>query len=143
MAEHPPAPNGDGLIETSADPRLRTTRGETVIAPQVVETIAQRAAGQTPGVAEVVPDGGGLRRFLHIGGHTQPTSASAEIAQHTTDVTLTVHVAYTAPVFETAEQVRANVMRELRRQTGLEATRVDIVIPKLVVGGFRARPRVR
>ena len=143
MTEHAPAQSSDGTIETSADPRLRTSRGETVISPQVVETIARRVASQTAGVAEVVPDGGGLRRFLHIGGDTQPTSASAEIAQQKTDVTLTVHVAYLAPVFETAEQVRANVMRELRRQTGLEASRIDIVIPKLVVGGFRARPRVR
>jgi uncharacterized alkaline shock family protein YloU len=122
---------------------LRTTRGETIIAPQVVEKIASRAAAETAGVAEVVPSQSGrLRRFLHIAGQAEPTSASAEMVEEVT-IELTVHVAYPHPVFATAEEVRENVVAEVRRQTGLEPAEVDVIVPRLVVDPFRARPRVR
>jgi uncharacterized alkaline shock family protein YloU len=121
----------------------RTARGETIIAPHVVEKIASRAAAETPGVAEVVPsESGRLRRFLHVAGEAEPTSASAEMVEEVT-IALTVHVAYPQPVFATAEEVRKNVVAEVRRQTGLEPAEVDVSVPKLVVNPFRARPRVR
>jgi uncharacterized alkaline shock family protein YloU len=122
---------------------LRTSRGETIIAPNVVEKIASRAAAETPGVAEVVPtESGRLWRFLHVTGDAEPTSASAEMVEEVT-IALTVHVAYPQPVFATAEHVRENVIAEVRRQTGLEPAEVNVTVPTLVAHPFRARPRVR
>jgi uncharacterized alkaline shock family protein YloU len=132
-----PGPAGSDL---TPDPPMQG-RGETVITPKVVETIAARVAAATEGVAEVVP-GSRLGGFLQIGG-PPPASASAKVDQTSTEVQLTIHVAYPAPVFATAGRVRTNVVAELRRQTGLEPSRVDITVPKLVVDASRPRPRVR
>jgi uncharacterized alkaline shock family protein YloU len=90
----------------------------------------------------VPSEAGRLRRFLHVAGDAEPTTASAEMAEDVT-IALTVHVAYPEPVFATAEHVRDNVIAEVRRQTGLEPAEVSVTVPKLVVHASRARPRVR
>ena len=88
-----PAPTAD--LPRAA---LVTPRGETIIAPAVVEKIASRAASEVDGVGGVVE--AGLSRLLpwSVGSGPQPARAAADVRAETVSVDLTVNVLYPEPV---------------------------------------------
>ncbi len=120
---------------------LVTSRGETIIAPAVVEKIASRAASEVDGVGGVVQTG--LSRLLPwtVGGDS-PARASAEVGGETVTVDLTVNVLYPEPVALVTNEVRAHVTRRLAELCGLRATEVNIAVPALVTPPRGARRRV-
>ena len=122
-------------------PGLITSRGETIIAPTVVEKIATRAAAEVDGVGGVVETG--LSRLLPwtVGG-ASPAQASAEVGAETVSVDLTVNVLYPEPVAAVTNEVRAQVVRRLAELCGLRATEVNIAVPALVTPPRRPRRRV-
>ncbi len=119
---------------------LVTSRGETIIAPTVVEKIATRAASEVDGVGGVVQTG--LSRLLPwTVGDAAPARASAEVGGETVTVDLTVNVLYPHPVAAVTRRVRDQVIRRLDELCGLRATEVNIAVPALVAppGGRRRR----
>ena len=118
---------------------LITSRGETIIAPAVVEKIANRAASEVEGVGGVVE--AGLSRLLPwtVGGESH---ASAEVGTETVTVDLTVSIIYPEPVARVTNGVRAQVTRRLAELCGLRATEVNIAVPALVVPLRGVRRRV-
>ena len=122
-------------IEPTADlPKaaLVTSRGETIIAPTVVEKIATRAASEVDGVGGVVQTG--LSRLLPWSiGDPGPARAAAEVGGDTVSVDLTVNVLYPEPVAAVTNQVRTHVTQRLAQLCGLRATEVNIAVPALVV----------
>ena len=121
---------------------LVTSRGETTIAPLVVEKIATRAASEVDGVGGVVETG--LSRLLpwSIGSGGQPARASADVGTETVSVDLTVNVVYPEPVAAVTNRVRDQVVRRLAELCGLRATEVNIAVPALVAPGPGRRRRV-
>jgi uncharacterized alkaline shock family protein YloU len=120
---------------------LVTDRGETIIAPAVVEKIATRAASEVDGVGGVVSTG--LSRLLPWPtSDGAPAQASAEVGGETVSVDLTVNVVYPRPVGAVTNQVRAQVVRRLAELCGLRATEVNIAVPTLVAPPRRERRRV-
>ena len=120
---------------------LVTSRGETIIAPTVVEKIATRAASEVDGVGGVVQTG--LSRLLPWSiGDAGPARASAEVGVDTVSVDLTVNVLYPQPVAAVTNQVRTRVTQRLAELCGLRATEVNIAVPALVVPPRAARRRV-
>jgi uncharacterized alkaline shock family protein YloU len=123
----------DAAPPTANLPRagLITDRGETIIAPGVVEKIATRAASEVDGVGGVVETG--LSRLLPWSiGSPQPASASADVGSDTVSVDLTVNVRYPEPVAAVTNRVRQQVTRRLAELCGLRATEVNITVPALV-----------
>ncbi|HEX2119513.1 MAG TPA: Asp23/Gls24 family envelope stress response protein [Acidimicrobiales bacterium] len=137
-------PTTTELADPTADlPRagLVTSRGETIIAPTVVEKIATRAASEVDGVGGVL--GTGLSRLLPwTVGSGGPARASAEVGAETVTVDLTVNVLYPEPVAAVTNRVRAEVIRRLAELCGLRATEVNIAVPGLVEPPRRTRRRV-
>ncbi|HEX2048851.1 MAG TPA: Asp23/Gls24 family envelope stress response protein [Acidimicrobiales bacterium] len=120
---------------------LVTSRGETIIAPTVVEKIATRAASEVDGVGGVLETG--LSRLLPWSiGDAGPARASAEVAAETVTVDLTVNILYPQPVAAVTNRVRAQVAQRLAELCGLRATEVNIAVPALVVPPRAARRRV-
>ncbi len=134
-------------VEAAAPPSdlpragLVTSRGETIIAPTVVEKIATRAAADVEGVGGVV-DTGLVRLLPWSVGDDAPARASAEVGAETVTVDLTVNVLYPEPVAAVANEVRARVTRRLAELCGLRATQVNIAVPALVTPDRGARRRV-
>ena len=130
-------------VPTADLPRagLVTTRGETIIAPAVVEKIATRAASEVDGVGGVLQTG--LSRLLPWSvGDDSPARASAEVGAETVTVDLTVNIVYPEPVAAVTNGVRAHVARRLAELCGLRATEVNIAVPALVVPPRGPRRRV-
>ncbi|MGI8807486.1 MAG: Asp23/Gls24 family envelope stress response protein [Acidimicrobiales bacterium] len=138
------APVAVGAAQPTADlPRagLITRRGETIIAPLVVEKIATRAAAEVHGVGGVVETG--LSRLLPWSvGDSSPARASAEVGAETVSVDLTVNVLYPEPVAVVTNGVRAQVTRRLADLCGLRATEVNIAVHALVAPPRGGRRRV-
>jgi uncharacterized alkaline shock family protein YloU len=120
---------------------LVTSRGETIIAPAVVEKIATKAASEVDGVGGVLQTG--LSRLLPwtVGGDS-PARASAEVGGDTVTVDLTVNVLYPEPVATVTNAVRSQVTRRLSELCGLRATEVNIAVPALVIPPRGVRRRV-
>jgi uncharacterized alkaline shock family protein YloU len=120
---------------------LVTDRGETIIAPAVVEKIATRAASEVDGVGGVVSTG--LSRLLPwTTSDGSPARASADVGAETVTVDLTVNVVYPQPVTAVTNQVRAQVIGRLAELCGLRATEVNIAVPSLVTPPRHERRRV-
>jgi uncharacterized alkaline shock family protein YloU len=119
---------------------LVTSRGETIIAPLVVEKIAGRAASEVDGVGGVVQTG--LSRLLpwSVGG--TPAHAQAAVGDGKVQLDMTVNVLYPRPVAMVTNAVRSQVSRRLAELCGLEATRIDISVPALVTPPPGVRRRV-
>ena len=132
-----PAPTAD--LPRAA---LVTPRGETIIAPNVVEKIATRAASEVDGVGGVVETG--LSRLLpwSVGSGPQRPRAVADVRAETVTVDLTVNVLYPEPVAVVTNRVRDQVTRRLAELCGLRATEVNIAVPALVTPPRGARRRV-
>ena len=123
----------------AATQRLFTQRGVTIIAPSVVEKIATRAAGETPGVGGI--ENSRLRRLMPLSGGEREPQAEAQVERERTAVDLTISVRYPEPVRQVAERVRQGVANRVRDLTGLAVTRVNVTVPELVVGDRRERQR--
>lgn len=135
-----PAPEPTGE-QSGPGAGLATSRGETIIAPLVVEKIATQAASEVEGVGGVVQTG--LSRLLPWSvGTDSPARAHAAVGDGTVQLDLTVNVLYPQPVATVTNQVRDRVSRRLAELCGLRATRVDISVPALVVPAPGARRRV-
>ncbi len=120
---------------------LVTSRGETIIAPTVVEKIATRAASEVDGVGGVLQTG--LSRLLPWSvGDAAPARASAEVGGENVTVDLTVNVLYPQPVGQVTNRVRAHVAQRLAELCGLRATEVNIAVPAFVVAPPSAGRRV-
>ena len=119
---------------------LVTSRGETIIAPTVVEKIATRAASEVDGVGGVVQSG--LSRLLPWTTGDSPATASADVGAETVTVDLTVNVLYPEPVAAVTNQVRAQVTRRLAELCGMRVAEVNIVVPALVTPPRRTHRRV-
>jgi uncharacterized alkaline shock family protein YloU len=132
------------MTDTTADlarTPLVTSRGETIIAPTVVEKIASRAASEVDGVGGVLQTG--LSRLLPwTVGDQSPARASAEVEAETVSVDLTVNVLYPEPVATVTNKVRTQVSRRLAELCGLQTTEVNIAVPALVTPARPARRRV-
>jgi uncharacterized alkaline shock family protein YloU len=102
---------------------LLTPRGETVVAPGVVATVARCAAAEVDGV-EVV-EGSGLRSILGRGG------VSADVAGRETAIDLRLAVCWPRPVPTIVEDVRRHVRARVQELTGYEVTDVDVVVGDL------------
>ena len=129
--------------QTASLPRasLVTSRGETTIAPAVVEKIASRAASEVDGVGGVAQTG--LSRLLPwAGGGDSPARASAQVGTETVAVDLTVNVLYPEPVAAVTNEVRSRVTLRLAELCGLRATEVNIAVPALVTPPRGTRRRV-
>jgi uncharacterized alkaline shock family protein YloU len=121
---------------------LVTSRGETIIAPGVVEKIATRAASEVDGVGGVVETG--LSRLLpwSVGAGGLPAHAAADVGSETVSVDLTVNVLYPEPVAAVTNRVREQVSRRLAELCGLRTTEVNITVPALVQPTGPRRRRV-
>ncbi len=141
-------PRPEQLPEAAApaapDGRIRTPRGVTTIMPEVIGRIAAHEAAQVPGVAEVVPGAGGVRRFFALASDPgAPTSAEAHLdGGGEASLDLTVHVRWPEPAMQVTEAVRDRVTERVLALTGIQLTEINVTVPKLVVGGRRPRPRV-
>ena len=134
-------PTDPGATANLPKAGLVTSKGETIIAPAVVEKIASRAASEVDGVGGVVQTG--LSRLLPwtVGGDS-PARASAEVGGETVTVDLTVNVLYPEPVAVVTNEVRAQVTKRLAELCGLRATEVNIAVPALVTPPRGTRRRV-
>jgi len=120
---------------------LRTSRGETTIAPLVVEKIASAAASEVEGVGGVVRTG--LGRLLPWVADDSPSPhAAADVHEDTVAVDLSVNVRYPEPVGRVSGIVRDRVIERLAELAGLTATEVNIVVDELVVERRDDRRRV-
>ena len=119
---------------------LLTPRGETTIAPVVVEKIASKAAREVDGVGGVVRTG--LGRLLPWVAQDAPAQVDADVERQTVSVDLTVNVRYPQPVGKVAGQVREHVVHRLTTLTGLAVTDVNITVDELVLERPSDRRRV-
>jgi uncharacterized alkaline shock family protein YloU len=111
---------------------LATPKGETVVAPAVVATVARCAAGEVDGV-EVV-DSSGLRGLLG-----RSAGASADVASRQTAIDLRLAVCWPQPIPDVVERVRQHVRARVQELTGYEVSDVDIVVGSLPVPSKPAR----
>jgi uncharacterized alkaline shock family protein YloU len=107
-------------------------RGQTTVAPAVVERIAQRAAGEVTGVrAERVST---LRSWF--GGGEGPAggpavSSESELHGAHAEIHLTLGVEWPRSVIDTVREVQRHVARQVERFTGVHVCRVDVDVTDL------------
>ena len=128
-----PEPSPDALI---------TEKGETIIAPSVVEKIAGKAASEVEGVKGVQSSGLSRITSLLSGGDDRQTEARASVERASTGVSLSVSIEYPLPVGQVSDRVRQHVRARIQELTGLQVTGVDLTVPELVAPEPRPRPRV-
>jgi uncharacterized alkaline shock family protein YloU len=102
-------------------------RGSTIIADDVLETLAAKNALGVPGV---------VRHSTGTLGTTFPT-ADAETAGDRIRLQLRVAVQWEAKAHEVASAVRSEVRRKLQEQTGKTVDRVDVTVEALVPAARR------
>ncbi|TDE59476.1 Asp23/Gls24 family envelope stress response protein [Nonomuraea mesophila] len=119
-------------------------RGRTEVADQVVLKVACVAAEELPEVHEVrvrsapwnrSPGAGSRGRTS--GGLAPGRSSGAEVRGGRATIRLHVVVAYPAPLRAVAARLREHVSRRVAGQTGLEVTRLDVIVTGLGGGGPR------
>ena len=120
---------------------LLTPRGETSIAPRVVEKIATRAASEVDGVGGVV--GAGLGRLLPWVTSEGRPRAGADVDQESVSVDISVHVRYPEPLVQVTDRLRRHLIERLGALTGLTVTEVNITVDRLVLPERGAGPRVQ
>ena len=127
--------------DMAATAGLVTARGETMIAPAAVESIASRAATEVDGVRGVVRTG--LGRLLPWVSSDAPPQADADVDRDSVAVDLTLNVRYPEPVAKITRDVRQHVVERLAALTGLSVTEVNITVEDLVVEQRRGGRRVQ
>ncbi|MDP9389605.1 MAG: Asp23/Gls24 family envelope stress response protein [Actinomycetota bacterium] len=117
--------------------RLVTPRGQTVIAPSVVERIATRAAAEVPGVTAATRSG--LDRLVARTSGRPLTRAGAEVGGTRASVDLAITVRYPEPLREVSARVRRHVRDRVQEMTGLVVEDVKLRVDGLVgcAGGRR------
>ncbi|MFI6919647.1 Asp23/Gls24 family envelope stress response protein [Nonomuraea spiralis] len=95
-------------------------RGRTEIGERVVAKIACCAAREVPEV-----------RDARLGGVPWTRSSSAEVRGNRATVRLNVTVAYPAPLHAVAARLREHVRNRVAMQTGLDVTRLDVIMTDL------------
>ncbi|YCK34828.1 Asp23/Gls24 family envelope stress response protein [Actinomadura sp. ATCC 39365] len=126
-----PAPQVDpqGAVRVTV-PRQRLApaaepgrRGRTEISERVVAKIACCAAREVPEVLDV-----------RLGGVPWTHSSSAEVRGERATLKLDVTVAYPAPLHAVAARLRQHVRNRVAMQTGLDVTRLDVIMTDLAGG---------
>lgn len=119
---------------------LRSERGSTRIANDVVAKIAGLAAREIPGVHSM---GRGLARTFGAlrarvpgsDGNAGTQGVQVEVGERQAAVDLDVVTYYGESIARIAEAVRANVIERIETMTSLEVTEVNIVVDDLYVEG--------
>lgn len=111
-------------------------RGTTTLADRVVAKVAARA------VAETTRAGGAGRRLTGRLGGDGPARVDVEVDGTLATVSIRLSVTYPAPVREVAREVRAHVVEQVRRLTGLQVKEVDVTVVALTTAA-QGRSRVR
>lgn len=114
--EHSGALVPKAAVPTDAPPR----RGTLDVAPRVVERVAEAAALRTPDVRPVSRRVGSER-----------VQVEARVLGDAASVHMQIAVGYPSPVRETCQRLRAAVLEDVRRLTGVEVTRLDLQVAEL------------
>lgn len=115
------------------------SRGRLVIDKKVVERIASHAASESG------PTGGVSGGFLGLGASGDldtPPTADVELVGQTAVVGVALTVAYPAPIRAASDHVRTHVMERVHTLTGVEVTRVDITVARLLPADDSASRKV-
>lgn len=115
------------------------SRGRLVIEKKVVERIASHAASESG------PTGGVSGGFLGLGASGDldaPPTADVELIGQTAVIRLDLTVAYPAPIRAASDHVRSHVMERVHTLTGVEVTRVDITVARLLPDNDTASRKV-
>lgn len=136
--ERPADPEPAG--SASAPPPAAAERGRLVIADRVVEKVAARA------VSEVDRATGAPRsvfgQTLGRAREDSPARTSAHVDGDLVTVTVSMSVAWPAPVRDVAAQVRRRITQRVEDLTGMRVGEVDIDVQALLTE-HRPPPRVR
>jgi len=97
------------------------------IADRVVAKIAARAASEVAGVE--VPNAGGLRELVGSG----VPKAQADVDGTTAAVTVVVAIDYPLPIFDTAAEIRRQVVARLAELAGMDRVDVRVEVAELTV----------
>lgn len=128
-----PAIGLDAAVAAAPGPTELDRRGRTTVADRVVEKIAARAALEVPHC--VRPE----RRIAdRVPGHS-PLGATAQTDGAITGLSLSVAIAYPAPIVTTTRAIRVHVEQAVRTLCGMTVDHVDIT----VVGMSRRSPERR
>ena len=116
-------------------------RGETVVAPRAMASVARAAAGEVEGVELVSRSG--LAQFLAgllpgSGGN----DVSAEMGRASTALSLHLSVSWPSPVAQVADAARRHVQARVSDLTGYTVTEVDIVVDSFPAPGTARTRRV-
>ena len=112
---------------------LVTDKGRTAIADSVVAKIAGIAARGISGVYDMGTGAsrafGMLKEKLPVGGTPNPTQGvKVEVGERQTAIDIDLVVDYGVTIPDLADAVRANVVEQVQRMTGLEVTEVNIAV---------------
>ncbi|MET7643790.1 Asp23/Gls24 family envelope stress response protein [Streptomyces sp. NPDC005426] len=131
-------------IDSRSDTELGTgdtsggTRGTTVIADNVVSTIAGIAVRETEGVHSL---GGGASRALgtvkdKVSRSSDPSrGVKVEVGEKQTAIDLDIVVEYGAAILDTAKDIRSHVTDAVETMTGLEVVEINIKVLDVHVPG--------
>lgn len=121
-------------IERSTPPEKGSSptrsRGRLVLEKKVVERIAARAASE----ADSGGTGGESGGFLGFGTHSDLTArpgTTVELVGRTATISIEVTVAYPTPIRQATDAVRRRVVDRVQELTGVEVTKVDIIVTAL------------
>lgn len=126
------------LIQAGWITVTRAADGTTKVAAWVVAAIAELAAERSAGVHRVGTGWGRLADRLgeavspHDGEQTPSGSAAYEVADQTTTVELDVVARYGPPIPFIADQLRRNIISDVRRLTTLDIDAVHIHVRDIV-----------
>jgi uncharacterized alkaline shock family protein YloU len=122
---------------------LPATRGQTIIANEVVEKIAHIAAREVPGVhdlgGDVIRAVSAVRERLHLGEESRSQGVSVRLSGKNAEIDLTLVIEYGFQVFSVAEKVREKVISAVENLLGLDVTQVDITVDDVHVSDDETR----
>jgi uncharacterized alkaline shock family protein YloU len=111
-----------------ASVRQDAGRGTLTVAPRAVEKIAAAAAADVAAVGGPPPRVARRRRGSAPAGRPR---VSAKVGAGTVRLSMSMSVAYPAPLRETAHQVRARVQEQVAALAGLRVVHLDIDVAAL------------
>lgn len=106
--------------------------GSLQISTEVIEKIAQHAALEVEGVAQVRSATTTAKTLLDK--LAPPKAVSVEIKNDVADVTVSLVVAYGTKIPEISERVQQNVKDSVQNMTSISVARVDVVITGIAEG---------
>ncbi|MCM2410635.1 Asp23/Gls24 family envelope stress response protein [Streptomyces sp. RKAG290] len=114
------------------------TRGTTVIADNVVSTIAGIAVRETDGIHSL---GGGASRAMgavkdRVSRSNDPgRGVKVEVGEKQTAIDVDIVVEYGIPILEAAKNIRTHVTDAVETMTGLEVVEINIKVLDVYVPG--------